>query len=115
MRWRSIAEFNEQFCNLIVKDILGLKRCLKCESNFKNDTVIIEIEKEIDFDIPKGAERFLKDIKNTVTIKLTCDNIESVDFDITDEHRYKYKQFVVANGYSMIWKDNPYDFGSEEW
>lgn len=115
MKWRSIANFNEQFCDLVVKDILELKRWLKCDGNIENDTVIIEAEKEIDIDVPKGAERFLKDVRNTVAIKLTCDNIESVDFNITDEHRYKYKQFVIANGYSKIWKDNPYNFDSEEW
>ena len=99
MKWRSIAKFNEQFCELVVKDILGLEKWLRWDSDIENNKVIIIAEKD-------GI---------AVNFKLTCDNIESVDFDITDKQRYKYKQFAIANGYSEIWKDNPYDFNGGEY
>ena len=116
MRWNSIAELRQDDIeNIIIKDILELERWIHCKGDIEKDIMIIHAENKIDIYIPKGAERLLNNIEKIVKVKLTCDNIESVDLDITDEQRYKYKQFVIANGFSKIWKDNPYDYNNKEY
>lgn len=116
MRWRSIAEIRkEDIENIIIKYILELERWVQCKGDIEKDIMIIHAENKISIDVPKCAERLLNNIDKTVKIKLTCDDIYSVDLDITDEQRYKYKQFVIANGFSKIWKDNPYDYNDGEY
>lgn len=46
------------------------------------------------------------DFSDTVT--MTPNDLDTHDFDLSDEETYKWKQFLLAKGCNILLKDNPY-------
>ena len=89
-----IAEvFYDVEANCIVVDFVINKEVLDDDTD---EMVSVEVHYEVEF---------YSDIINSYDF--------NEDFNLKKSGVYDYKQFVVAQGYSILWKDNPYAYGFE--
>lgn len=103
MKYKPITDITDQEIERLWKDIFDINKITFIERNIKEDE--IEVGFTTTWETGDEQEPY-EDIEDTVI--MWSDNFYEPDFAVTQKDHFKYKQFMIAKGYSKYWKDNPY-------
>lgn len=100
MKYKPITEMTDEEIEFLWKDIFDVNRITNIERNIDNNEI------EVSFETTWGDKKEQFDVEDTIT--MYSDDFEQPNFSIDSEDVLKYKQYMIAKGYSMYWKDNKY-------
>ncbi len=103
MKYKPITDITDQEIEQLWKDIFNINRITFVKRKVKKNEV--DVGFTTTWETGDEQEPY-EDIEDTVT--MWSDNFEGPDFAVTTKDYFKYKQFMIAKGYSKYWKDNPY-------
>lgn len=85
------------------KDIYQINKITNIKRNVKNNEIEVRFETTWEDGIDEAT---YFDIEDTIT--MYSDDFDEPNFYSDSEDKFKYRQYMIACGYSMYWKDNPY-------
>lgn len=99
LRYREFLDLTDEEIEFIINDIFHSVKV----DNIQRDKDF----NEITADMTTIWNDAVDDFHVTDEIELTPNTI-NVDFSITNNDKYKWKQFLLAKGCNVLLKDNPY-------
>lgn len=103
MKYKPITDITDQEIERLWKDIFDINKITFIERDIKEDE--IEVGFTTAWEAGDEDEPY-EEIEDTVIMH--SDSFDEPDFSVNNEDRWKYKQYMIAKGYSRYWKDNPY-------
>jgi len=103
MQYKPITDIKDEEIERLWKDIFQVNKITFIERKIEENEV------EVKFETTWGSgteDDPYFDIEDTIT--MYPEKFYEPDFLVTLEDHFKYKQYMIANGYSIYWKDNPY-------
>jgi hypothetical protein len=105
MKWKRMSEITDEGIKFILKDILGIENLGGRENVDDENSILVTILSKWNYTDDDGK---VVEYDQEDEIELTSERIEGNDYPIEREEQYKYKQYMIAKGYSIYWKENPY-------
>ena len=105
MKYKPITDITDEEIERLWKDIFKINKITFIERNLEENEI------EVRFETIWGdgtEEEPYEEIEDTVI--MYSDGFDEPEFWILDilEKHFLYKQYMMANGYSRYWKNNPY-------
>lgn len=103
MKYKLITEMTDQEIEFLWKDIFNINKITNIRRNKKDNEI------EVSFETTWGdgtEEDPYTNIEDTVI--MYSDSFDEPNFSVNSEDRLKYKQYMIAKGYSKYWKNNKY-------
>lgn len=105
------------FVTLLKKNIMSTDQFEIAEVFYDIEANCIVVDFVIDKEVLDDETDEIVNVKLHYEVEFYSDIINSYDFNedfnIKKSGIYDYKQFVVAQGYSILWKDNAYAYEFE--
>lgn len=105
------------FVTLLKKNIMSTDQFEIAEVFYDIEANCIVVDFVIDKEVLDDETDEMVNVKLHYEVEFYSDIINSYDFNedfnLKKSGIYDYKQFVVAQGYSILWKDNPYAYEFE--
>jgi len=104
MQYKPLTRYmtNEEI-EVLWKDIFNINEIIFIERDSNNDRIIVKFETI--WGSGTEDDPYFKVIDMVV---MYSDEFEEPDFLVTNAQRFKYKQYMIAKGYSKYWEDNSY-------
>jgi len=103
MKYKPITDMTDQEIEFLWKDIFQINKIISIERNIEENE--IEVSFETTWGDGTDDDPYFE-MEDTIT--MYSDGFSNVDFSINEEDKLKYRQYMIAKGYSMYWKNNPY-------
>ena len=100
MKYKQITDMTDQEIEFLWKDIFNVNKIIRIERR------INENEIEVSFETSWGNNDDKIEIEDTVI--MYSDDFDEPDFQLAENDKFEYRQYMIAKGYSSYWKDNKY-------
>lgn len=101
MHWRSLMTASDRKVKDLIHDLFGPQIRVCCIGRIAD--CYIAVETESDWETDERPET-IEDVIELGYERVIYDFFDKND----DEIQWRYHQWLVANGYHEVWKDNPY-------
>lgn len=103
--YKLVTEMTNEEITLLWKDIFQINKITNIERRPEDNEIDITFTMIWECEDDNGNN---EEVESEDTITMYSDNFENPSFSIKPEDKLKYKQYMIAKGYSSYWKDNPY-------
>jgi hypothetical protein len=103
MKYRPITEMTDKEIEFLWKDIFQVNKITSIERNIEDNEIVVGF-------ITTWGDGTKDDpyIDIEDSVIMYSDDFEEPNFPVSSEEKFKYRQYMIAKGYSKYWKDNPY-------